>query len=169
MVSCMNVQVVVLPNAVLLERPCVRQIVDVELHRLSKHLAAMRARLLDILVAADLGDGVKVHGPRDQSLRLPNTLSIGIPGVEARVLLEKVGYKANGVSFLVLGSIGEAVSRRASEPVCASRDVARGLVDVACIHRFESCISHAKIQIPFSHFCRFCEASLLGNRERPCM
>eukprot|EP00903_Cladosiphon_okamuranus_P013005 g12134.t2 len=66
------------------------EIVNVELDQLSKHLAAMRARLLDILLAADLGEGVKVHGPRDPSLRLPNTLSIGIPGVEARVLLERL-------------------------------------------------------------------------------
>lgn len=66
------------------------QIVDVELERLSKHLAAMRERLLELLMAADLGDGVKVHGPRNPSLRLPNTLSIGVPGVEARVLLERV-------------------------------------------------------------------------------
>lgn len=74
-----------------LEWPFSLQIVDVELDRLSQHLAAMRARLLDILLAADLGEGVRVHGPRDQSLRLPNTLSIGIPGVEARLLLERVG------------------------------------------------------------------------------
>lgn len=66
------------------------QIVDAELDRLSKHLAAMREHLLELLLAADLGEGVRVHGPRDPSLRLPNTLSIGIPGVEARVLLEKV-------------------------------------------------------------------------------
>lgn len=66
------------------------QIVDTELDQLSKHLAAMRERLLELLLAADLGEGVRVHGPRDPSLRLPNTLSIGIPGVEARVLLEKV-------------------------------------------------------------------------------
>lgn len=66
------------------------QIVDVELEQLAKHLAAMRERLLDVLLAADLGEGIKVHGPQDPSLRLPNTLSIGIPGVEARVLLEKV-------------------------------------------------------------------------------
>ncbi|CAN0602236.1 unnamed protein product, partial [Ectocarpus sp. 12 AP-2014] len=64
--------------------------VDVELERLSKHLSAMRERLLELLLAADLGDGVKVHGPRNPSLRLPNTLSIGLPGVEARVLLERV-------------------------------------------------------------------------------
>lgn len=72
------------------------QIVNVELDKLSKHLAAMRARLVDVLLAANLGEGVKVHGPRDPSLRLPNTLSIGIPGIEARVLLDKVGY-ASGV------------------------------------------------------------------------
>lgn len=87
---------------------CFLQIVDVELARLSDHLAAMRARLLDILLAADLGEGVKVHGPRDPSLRLPNTLSIGIPGVEARVLLEKVGGKTKRHLVIVLLSAGVA-------------------------------------------------------------
>lgn len=67
------------------------QIVDAELDRLWDHLTDMRARLLELLLAADLGEGVTVHGPHDPSLRLPNTLSIGIPGVEARVLLERVG------------------------------------------------------------------------------
>ena len=84
------------------ERHLFRQIVDVELDQLSKHLAAMRERLLDVILAADLGEGVKVHGPRDSSLRLPNTLSIGIAGVEARALLEKVGQQRNAVVFLFL-------------------------------------------------------------------
>lgn len=57
----------------------------------------MRARLLNALLKAGLGEGVKVHGPRDPSLRLPNTLSIGIPGLEARVLLERVGGNSDGV------------------------------------------------------------------------
>ncbi len=89
-----------LPSAIpLLEWniPGCSQIVNVELDRLSKHLAAMRARLLDLLLEAGLGEGVKVHGPRDPSLRLPNTLSIGIPGVEARVLLERVSGNSGGV------------------------------------------------------------------------
>lgn len=63
---------------------------DLELERLSKHLADMRARLLEHLEAADLGKGMLVHGPRDPSLRLPNTLSVGVPGLEARELLERV-------------------------------------------------------------------------------
>lgn len=69
------------------------QVVDLELERLSKHLASMRARLLACLTANGsgvLGDGVKIHGPLDPALRLPNTLSIGVPGLEARVLLETV-------------------------------------------------------------------------------
>lgn len=50
----------------------------------------MRARLLEHLQGASLGGGVRVHGPRDPLLRLPNTLSIGIPGLQARVLLDTV-------------------------------------------------------------------------------
>lgn len=50
----------------------------------------MRTRLLEHLEAADLGKGMRVHGPRDPSMRLPNTLSVGVPGLEARELLERV-------------------------------------------------------------------------------
>lgn len=31
---------------------------------------------------------VQIHGPRDPALRLPNTLSIGVPGLEAHALVE---------------------------------------------------------------------------------
>lgn len=50
----------------------------------------MRERLLNNLQKADLRPGIRVHGPQDASLRLPNTLSIGIPGLNARALIEKV-------------------------------------------------------------------------------
>ncbi|CAM9194051.1 unnamed protein product [Scytosiphon promiscuus] len=67
------------------------EIVDAELDQLSKHLAAMRERLLELLLAAGLASqGVKVHGPSDPCMRLPNTLSIGFPGVDARILLDRL-------------------------------------------------------------------------------
>ena len=50
----------------------------------------MRARLLEHLEAANMSKGMRVHGPRDPSMRLPNTLSVGVPGLEARELLERV-------------------------------------------------------------------------------
>ncbi|CAM9215244.1 unnamed protein product, partial [Hapterophycus canaliculatus] len=67
------------------------EVVNAELEQLSKHLAAMRERLLELLSAAGLTlEGVKVHGPRHPRLRLPNTLSIGFPGIDARALLERL-------------------------------------------------------------------------------
>lgn len=67
--------------------------VNLELEQLSKHASGMRARLLKHLEEADLGEGVRVHGPQDPLLRLPNTLSIGIPGLQARVLLDTVSRR----------------------------------------------------------------------------
>lgn len=49
----------------------------------------MRERLLGRLMSTELGERIHVHGPKDACLRLPNTLSFGIPGLEARLLLEK--------------------------------------------------------------------------------
>lgn len=50
----------------------------------------MRAYLLKRLEATDLGREMRVHGPRDPSERLPNTLSVGITELDARELLERV-------------------------------------------------------------------------------
>lgn len=51
----------------------------------------MRTLLLELLVSGGLGDGMRIHGPRDPALRLPNTLSIGVPGLEAHKLIDTVG------------------------------------------------------------------------------
>lgn len=64
----------------------------------------MRARLLELLVAGDLGEAMQIHGPRDAALRLPNTLSIGVPGLEARTVLEMVSILSS-----VHGSIPAAL------------------------------------------------------------
>lgn len=50
-------------------------------------MKAMRDRLQSRLAAAlggADGSGVRVHGPADDGLRLPNTLSIGVRGVRRR-------------------------------------------------------------------------------------
>lgn len=52
----------------------------------------MRERLLGRLMSTELGKRIHVHGPKDACLRLPNTLSLGVPGLEARLLLEKVRF-----------------------------------------------------------------------------
>ena len=65
-------------------------LVEAESASLPGHLATARDRLQETLVSelagAD-GAGVRVNGPEDDALRLPNTLSVGIRGVSASVLL----------------------------------------------------------------------------------
>lgn len=65
------------------------QVVELELEQLSKHMAAMRERLLE-RIKSSLEQEVTVHGPTEPSLRLPNTLSIGVAGLDAHALLGKV-------------------------------------------------------------------------------
>lgn len=62
---------------------------------LTRHMRTMRDRLLERLQRglADAGfqsDLIKVNGPNDAGLRLPNTLSISVKGLKASVLLSSV-------------------------------------------------------------------------------
>ena len=83
-----------------------------------EHAAEMRARLLDG-IRARLPDGsqVKINGPEDEANRLPNTLSLSIPGVSANQVLsdlsEEVAASAGAACHsggatmsAVLGAIG---------------------------------------------------------------
>ncbi len=64
-----------------------------ELGDLRAHMAATRARLAERLVS-ELPDGsTRIHGPADEAHRLPNTLSIGIRGVSAPALLERLSER----------------------------------------------------------------------------
>ena len=65
-----------------------------------QHMEAMRSRLLAKLKQA-VGDDIRPNGPVDPQFRLPNTLSIGIPGIISGSLLQKVGH-------LVAASAGAA-------------------------------------------------------------
>jgi cysteine desulfurase len=55
-----------------------------------KHMETMRSRLLDKLIK-EIGDDIRPNGPIDPRHRLPNTLSIGIPGIVSGSLLNKLG------------------------------------------------------------------------------
>ena len=55
-----------------------------------QHMEAMRSRLLEKLIKA-IGDDIRPNGPSDPQHRLPNTLSIGIPGIVSGSLLNKLG------------------------------------------------------------------------------
>ena len=50
-------------------------------------MAATRDRLLAALSAGLPAGCLRVNGPADASLRLPNTLSVGVKGVRASVLV----------------------------------------------------------------------------------
>ena len=54
-----------------------------------KHMEAMRSRLLKNL-KREIGDEIRPNGPTDPQHRLPNTLSIGIPGIVSGSLLNKI-------------------------------------------------------------------------------
>ena len=72
-------------------------------------MAATRERLASLLTAG-LGEAsVRVNGPRDAAHRLPNTLSIGLRGVQSAALLAELGER-------VAASAGAA---------CHSEDVRR--------------------------------------------
>jgi cysteine desulfurase len=53
---------------------------------------ALRGELLAGLAAAGVGAGdVRFNGPADDALRLPNTLSVGVRGLNASALLASLG------------------------------------------------------------------------------
>ena len=63
---------------------------------LPTHLAAMRDELQATLrreLGGEDGHGVRVNGPDDDAARLPNTLSVGVRGISASVLLGDLADK----------------------------------------------------------------------------
>jgi len=54
------------------------------------HMEAMRNRLLQNLTESLGEDIVRPNGPADASLRLPNTLSVGLRGVDSAEMLKKI-------------------------------------------------------------------------------
>lgn len=62
----------------------------------------MRERLRERLEKG-FGGRLKIHGPRDPASRLPNTLSVGVSGLDARAFLDKVGGKGSETRGLVHG------------------------------------------------------------------
>ena len=63
------------------------RIAKAEFDEITAHMNTTRNLLASLLVAG-LGEGaVRINGPREQTQRLPNTLSIGIKGIMASTLL----------------------------------------------------------------------------------
>lgn len=59
----------------------------------ASHMEAMRERLLNNLTNQLGDDMVRPNGPSDAALRLPNTLSVGLRGIQSGNLLAKVADK----------------------------------------------------------------------------
>jgi cysteine desulfurase len=57
------------------------------------HMEEMRERLLKNLTNELGDDAVRSNGPIDSTLRLPNTLSVGLRGVQSGNLLANIGDK----------------------------------------------------------------------------
>lgn len=57
----------------------------------ARHMESMRGRLCKKLVERLGAEDVRVNGPSDPSLRLPNTLSVGLKGVHSGELLNEIG------------------------------------------------------------------------------
>eukprot|EP00536_Pseudo-nitzschia_multiseries_P017507 jgi/Psemu1/299487/fgenesh1_pm.1592_\ len=83
------------------------------LSRTAAHTEALRSRLLSHLERSLGEDRVRPNGPADASLRLPNTLSVGIAGVRSGALLASVGdavAASAGAACHSSGGGGESVS-----------------------------------------------------------
>lgn len=74
------------------------------------HMEDMRSRLLNNLVAALGSDMVRTNGPEDPSLRLPNTLSVGLKGVNSGDLLASIEYKVAASAGATCHSTGSISS-----------------------------------------------------------
>lgn len=66
------------------------ELVSRELPATAAHMAAMRDSLQQQLLAGLPPSTALIHGPADDALRLPNTLSIGIRGIAAARLLAEL-------------------------------------------------------------------------------
>lgn len=89
-----------------------------ELQATARHMAAMRDSLQRQLIEG-LPPGVaRVQGPVDDTLRLPNTLSISIRGVNAAALLQELSEQLAASAGAACHSGGAAVS-----PVLAAMGV----------------------------------------------
>jgi cysteine desulfurase len=89
-----------------------------ELQATARHMARMRDSLQQQLVEGLPPGAVRVNGPADDADRLPNTLSIGIRGVNAAALLQELSEQLAASAGAACHSGGAAIS-----PVLAAMGV----------------------------------------------
>lgn len=76
----------------------------------AKWMERLRCRLLENLTSALGSDMVRANGPKDPSMRLPNTLSVGLKGVQSGALLEQIQMKVACSAGSACHSSGGALS-----------------------------------------------------------
>jgi cysteine desulfurase len=65
-------------------------VAEAELPAAARHAASLRGRLEALLVEGLPPGSTRINGPADPALRLPNTLSIGVRGLQAAALLHQL-------------------------------------------------------------------------------
>lgn len=76
----------------------------------AERMEGLRSRLLQNFIS-ELGmDMVRVNGPSDPKLRLPNTLSVGFKDIQSSILLQKVGDRVACSAGSACHSSGTAIS-----------------------------------------------------------
>lgn len=76
----------------------------------ASRMEQLRCRLLENLTSALGSDMVRVNGPKDPSMRLPNTLSVGLKGIQSGTLLEKIQMRVACSAGSACHSSGGALS-----------------------------------------------------------
>ncbi|KAL4448398.1 hypothetical protein ABPG75_005617 [Micractinium tetrahymenae] len=85
-------------------------IVSRELPATAAHMAALRDSLQEQLLAGLPAGTARVNGPAEPAARLPNTLSIGIAGIQASTLLAELSDRLAASAGAACHSNGGAVS-----------------------------------------------------------
>ncbi|KAL4433218.1 hypothetical protein ABPG77_003266 [Micractinium sp. CCAP 211/92] len=85
-------------------------IVSRELPATAAHMAALRDSLQQQLLAGLPAGVARVNGPAEPAARLPNTLSIGIAGIQASSLLAELSERLAASAGAACHSSGSAVS-----------------------------------------------------------
>ena len=86
------------------------QIARAEAVPLREHMRATRDRLCECLIQGLGEDAVRVNGPVEETMRLPNTLSIGLKGLSSSVLLGTLSERLAASAGAACHSDGAHVS-----------------------------------------------------------
>lgn len=86
------------------------ELVSRELPATSAHMRTLRDSMQSQLLAGLPAGAACINGPSDDALRLPNTLSIGIKGIQASALLAELSEQLAASAGAACHSGGQSVS-----------------------------------------------------------